>query len=102
MEQVTVDQVKNNPKFQQLVKARSAFAWKLSIAMLVVYYAFILTIAFSPATLGASMGGIITVGIPVGVGIIVFAFILTGIYVKRANTEFDTLTQQIKEEAGKA
>ncbi len=102
MEQVTVDQVKNNPKFQQLVKARSAFAWKLSIAMLVVYYAFILTIAFSPATLGASMGGIITVGIPVGVGIIVFAFILTGIYVKRANTEFDELTQQIKEEAGKA
>ena len=102
MEQVTVDQVKNNPKFQQLVKTRSAFAWKLSIAMLVVYYAFILTIAFSPATLGASMGGIITVGIPVGVGIIVFAFILTGIYVKRANTEFDELTQQIKEEAGKA
>lgn len=102
MEQVTVDQVKNNPKFQQLVKTRSAFAWKLSIAMLVVYYAFILTIAFSPATLGASMGGIITVGIPVGVGIIVFAFILTGIYVKRANTEFDALTQQIKEEAGKA
>ena len=102
MEQVTVDQVKNNPKFQQLVKTRSAFAWKLSIAMLVVYYAFILIIAFSPATLGASMGGIITVGIPVGVGIIVFAFILTGIYVKRANTEFDALTQQIKEEAGKA
>jgi len=102
MEQVTVDQVKNNPKFQQLVKTRSAFAWKLSIAMLVVYYAFILTIAFSPETLGASMGGIITIGIPVGVGIIVFAFILTGIYVKRANTEFDALTQQIKEEAGKA
>ena len=102
MDHATVEQVKNNPKFQQLVKARSAFAWKLSIAMLVVYYAFILTIAFSPETLGASMGGIITVGIPVGVGIIVFAFILTGIYVKRANTEFDALTQQIKEEAGKA
>jgi uncharacterized membrane protein (DUF485 family) len=102
MEQATVDQVKNNPKFQQLVKTRSAFGWKLSIAMLVVYYAFILTIAFSPETLGASMGGIITVGIPVGVGIIVFAFILTGIYVKRANTEFDALTQEIKEEAGKA
>lgn len=102
MEQVTVDKIKNNPKFQQLVKTRSAFAWKLAIAMLVVYYAFILTIAFSPATLGASMGGIITVGIPVGVGIILFAFILTGVYVKRANTEFDALTQAIKEEAGKA
>jgi uncharacterized membrane protein (DUF485 family) len=102
MDHVTVEQIKKNPKFQQLVKTRSAFAWKLAIAMLVVYYAFILTIAFSPATLGASMGGIITVGIPVGVGIILFAFILTGVYVKRANTEFDALTQAIKEEAGKA
>jgi len=102
MDHATIEQIKNNPKFQKLVKERSAFAWKLSIAMLVVYYAFILTIAFSPASLGASMGGIITVGIPVGIGIIVFAFILTGIYVKRANTEFDALTQQIKEEAGRA
>lgn len=102
MEQVTVDQIKNNPKFQKLVKERSSFAWKLTISMLVVYYAFILTIAFSPETLGASMGGIMTVGIPVGVAIILFAFLITGLYVKRANTEFDRLTQEIKEEAGKA
>jgi len=102
MDQSTIEQIKNNPKFQKLVKERSAFAWKLSIAMLVVYYAFILTIAFSPATLGASMGGIMTVGIPVGIAIIIFAFALTGIYVKRANGEFDELTQQIKDEAGRA
>jgi uncharacterized membrane protein (DUF485 family) len=102
MDQLTVEKIKNNPKFQKLVKERSAFAWKLSIAMLVVYYAFILVIAFSPATLGISMGGIMTVGIPVGVGIILFSFIITGIYVRRANGEFDTLTQQIKDEAGRA
>ena len=102
MDQSTIEQIKNNPKFQKLVKERSAFAWKLSIAMLVVYYAFILVIAFSPATLGASMGGIMTVGIPVGIAIIIFAFALTGIYVKRANGEFDELTQQIKDEAGRA
>jgi len=102
MDHVTVQQIKNNPKFRQLVTSRSKFAWKLTVTMLVVYYAFILTIAFNPAALGASMGGIITVGIPVGVAIIVIAFALTGIYVKRANTEFDALTQAIKEEAGKA
>ena len=38
-----------------------------------------------------------TVGIPVGIAIIVFAFGLTGIYVKRANSEFDDLTTKIKE-----
>ena len=40
-----------------------------------------------------------TVGIPVGVIVIIIAFVLTGIYVKRANTEFDDLTRKIKENA---
>ena len=102
MDQATIEKIKNNPKYQKLVKERSSFAWKLTITMLVVYYAFILIIAFSPATLGASMGGITTVGIPVGIAIIVFSFAITGVYVKRANGEFDQLTQEIKEEAGKA
>ena len=102
MDQATIEKIRNNPKYQKLVKERSSFAWKLTITMLVVYYAFILTIAFSPATLGASMGGVTTVGIPVGIAIIVFSFAITGVYVKRANGEFDQLTQEIKEEAGKA
>ncbi len=102
MDQATIEKIRNNPKYQKLVKERSSFAWKLTITMLVVYYAFILVIAFSPATLGASMGGITTVGIPVGLAIIVFSFAITGVYVKRANGEFDKLTQEIKEEAGKA
>ncbi len=100
MSQHVYDRVKANPKFAELVQKRSSFAWGLSIIMLVVYYAFILVIAFSPATFGQKIGsGVTTVGIPVGFGIIVLAFILTGIYTKRANGEFDDLTNQIKEEA---
>lgn len=101
MEQNMVDKVKNDPNFEQLVSERSKFAWRLTIAMLVVYFAFILTIAFSPSTLGVPLGDdtVTTVGIPVGIAIIVFAFILTGIYVRRANTEFDDLTAKIKENA---
>ena len=38
-----------------------------------------------------------TVGIPVGIGVIVSAFVLTGIYVARANTTFDDLTKEIIE-----
>jgi len=100
MRQNVYDRVKANPKFAELVQKRSSFAWKLSIIMLVVYYAFILVIAFSPATFGQRIGsGVTTVGIPVGLGIIILAFLLTGIYTKRANGEFDELTAQIKEEA---
>ena len=96
-----VEQVKNNPKYQKLVSERSKFAWTLSIIMLVVYYAFIMTIAFNPAALGAKIGaGVMTIGIPVGIAIIFIAFILAGVYVKRANGEFDQLTKEIREELG--
>ena len=89
----------NNPKFQELVAKRSAFAWTLSIAMLVIYFGFILLVAFGKSFLGTPIGsGVTTWGIPVGVFTIVSAFILTGIYVYRANGEFDELNRQILEE----
>ncbi len=91
--------IEQNPKYQQLVKSRTRFAVILSLIMVAVYFAFILLVAFAPGVLGAPIGGsVITVGIPVGIFIILFAFALTGVYVARANTEFDRLTRQIVEE----
>jgi uncharacterized membrane protein (DUF485 family) len=98
MKQEIVKQIQENPKYQELVHKRSRYAWVLSIAMLIVYYAFILVIAFDPSLLGAKIGdGVMTIGIPIGIFIIVFAFMLTGIYVKKANGEFDELSREIKE-----
>ncbi|AHJ13466.1 DUF485 domain-containing protein [Sulfurospirillum multivorans] len=100
MSQNIYDRVRANPKYTELVQKRSSFAWKLTITILVVYYAFILVIAFSPTTFGQTIGsGVTTVGIPIGFGIIVLSFILTGVYIQRANGEFDDLNNQIKEEA---
>ena len=96
-----IEHVKNNPKYQKLVSERSRFAWTLSIIMLVVYYAFIMTIAFSPETLGTKIGsGVMTIGIPIGIAIIFISFILAGIYVRRANGEFDQLTKEVRDELG--
>jgi uncharacterized membrane protein (DUF485 family) len=103
MDKATVEKIQNNPNYQKLVSTRSSFAWKLTVIMLVVYYAFILLIAFSPETLGASLsGGMTTVGIPVGLAIIIFSFALTGIYVKRANSEFDDLLKKVKDDVKEA
>lgn len=101
MKQDMVDRIKNDPDFLHLVKVRSKFAWTLTIVMLVIYFGFVLVIAFNPALLGTplSAGSVTTVGIPVGVGVIISAFILTGIYVRRASTEFDELTARIKAKA---
>ena len=99
MTQELVDKIKSNPDYQELVSKRTSFSIKLSIAMLVVYFTFILTIAFNPSVLGTpiSSDSVTTIGIPIGIAIIIFAFILTGIYTKRANGEFDDLSNKIKQ-----
>ena len=40
--------------------------------------------------------GVTTLGIPIGLGVIVFTVLITGLYVRRANSEFDDLTEEIK------
>lgn len=92
--------IQNNPKYKQLVASRSFLGRTLSIAMIVIYFGFILLVAFAPDFLGASLyGGVTTIGIVVGLLVIFLAFALTGFYVYRANSEFDTLTQQIVRES---
>jgi uncharacterized membrane protein (DUF485 family) len=99
MDAKMIEQIKNNPNYKELIQKRSSFAWTLTIVMLVMYYAFILVIAFNKQLLGASLsGGVTTVGIPVGIFIIVVSFVLTGIYTSRANGEFDDLNNKIKED----
>jgi len=98
MKKELIEQIKNDPNYQELVVKRSSFAIILTVAMLVVYFAFILTIAFDPKLLGTplSSDSVTTIGIPIGIFVIVFAFILTGIYTQRANSEFDELSNKIK------
>lgn len=100
MDKDWVTKVENNPKYQELVKKRSRFGWTLAALMLIIYYAFIMTIAFAPGFLSRPLSAdtVITVGIPVGLGVIVSAFVLTGIYVWRANTEFDRMNNELKRE----
>lgn len=94
-----VRQVKSNPKYHELVSKRSAFGWTLAVVMLAIYYGFILVIAFKKELLSIKISetAVMTVGMPIGVAVIVSAFVLTGIYVARANSEFDRLTHEIVE-----
>ena len=75
---------------------RSRFGWLLAVAMLIVYYGFILLVAFDKPLLATRLGeGVTTLGMPLGLGVIVFTIVITGIYVRRANREYDDLTEQI-------
>jgi uncharacterized membrane protein (DUF485 family) len=85
-----------DPRYQQLKSRRSRFGWLLAVAMLIVYYGFILLVAFNKPLLATRLGeGVTTIGMPLGLGVIVFTIVITGIYVRRANKEYDDLTEQI-------
>jgi len=94
-----IEVIKNDPNYIELLSRRKSLTIKLSLAMLVVYFSFILTIAYQPTFLATpiSEGAVTTIGIPIGIFVIIFAFALTGYYTLRANKEFDSLTQKIKD-----
>jgi len=88
--------IASDPNYQELKAKRSRFGWWLTLAMMVVYYGFILLVAFDKEFLAQRMGaGVMTIGIPIGFGVIVFTVVITAIYVKRANREFDDLTAAV-------
>ena len=92
--------IEHSAHFRELVEKRQRLATFLSLIMLVVYVGFILLIAFAPGWLGTPLhaGTSVTRGIPIGIGIIVISFVLTGIYVWRANSEFDRLNKAVLRE----
>ncbi|MDE2363835.1 MAG: DUF485 domain-containing protein [Hyphomicrobiales bacterium] len=92
--------IERNPKFIELVQARKTLGWTLSILTLAIYLAYILIIAFDPSIFGARMGdSVMTVGLPVGLFVIVITFLIVGYYVQKANATYDELTRQIVEES---
>ena len=97
-----VDKIQRHPKYLELQAKRNRLAIILTILMLVVYYGYIALIAFDKEFLAQPIGaGVTTLGIPIGFGVIVFTVLITGIYVRRANGEFDTLTKEILKDASK-
>ncbi len=98
-----VARITKNPKFQQFVSTRNVYSNIMTMLMMIVYFGYILLIAFNKPFLAQKMsaGGVISVGIPMGIGVLVFTIVITWIYVRRANTEFDTTNENIIKEAQK-
>ena len=93
----------DDPRYLELVKRRGRLAWTLSAIVCVMFYGFILMIAFMPGTLTAPIwaGSVIPMGLPMGVGVILASCLLTGIYVYEANAKFDPLFEEIVRDASK-
>jgi uncharacterized membrane protein (DUF485 family) len=91
-----------DPRYQDLVARRSRFTWMLTAVMLVVFFGYILLIAFNKPLLAQPIGsGTTSLGIPIGLGVILIGIALTGVYVRRANSDFDPIMRSIREDLEK-
>jgi uncharacterized membrane protein (DUF485 family) len=101
--QNVLDRVTANPKFLEFVAMRNRYSIIMTIISAAAYYGFILLVAFEGPWLGTKLGAGMTtsIGVPIGVGVIVFTIILTWIYVRRANSEFDSINEALIKEAQK-
>jgi uncharacterized membrane protein (DUF485 family) len=96
MQDDLVRRIASHPKYHELKSKRTSFGWWLSLAGMIAYYGFILLVAYNKPLLATKIGaGVTTLGMPIGVAVIVFTIIITWIYIRRANSEFDALTEQI-------
>ena len=102
MQDGLVGKIEAHPKYAQLKQRRNKLGIVLTVLMLAVYYGYIALIAFDKAFLAKPVGtGVMSVGVPVGMAVIVFTVVITGIYVRRANSEYDQLTQDILKDVAK-
>jgi uncharacterized membrane protein (DUF485 family) len=98
MDTTLAQRIAAHPSYRELKARRSSFGWWLTGAMMVVYYGFILLVAFDKPLLASRLGeGVMTLGMPIGLGVIVFTVVITAIYVRRANNEFDRLSDEVQQ-----
>lgn len=101
MSSAIYERIRKNPKFTELVHRRGRIAWFLSGIVFVIFYLFLLAVAFAPELVSTRPfeGSNLTIGILAGLFQFVFFWILALIYVRRANGEFDDLNKEIVDAA---
>ncbi len=100
MSKKSAHEILENEEFKSLAKQKNTISLILTILELFIYFGFISLIAFNKPFLASKLSGAITVGIPIGIGVIVLSWILTGIYVNWANKKYDPMVENVKNKIG--
>lgn len=102
MKNTAADQVLANPKFHHLVRTRNRYALVMTLLVVIIYFGYILLVAFDKPFLAQKLGAgwVTSLGIPLGLGVIVLTILITAFYVHIANTQFDAMAAEVLEEAG--
>jgi uncharacterized membrane protein (DUF485 family) len=96
----TIDDILEDADFKSLRSQKNSISIILTILELVLYFGFIALIAFNREFLSQKISGAITIGIPIAVGAILLSWILTGIYIRWANTKYDSMVKSLRDKIG--
>jgi len=88
--------LQDTPEFKSLVRRKWIVSLTLTCIMLFVYFGFILLIAFNKTFLAQPIGAKLTLGLPIGIGVLVLTWLLTGIYIYWANNTHDKQVDELK------
>lgn len=96
MSEQKTQEVLQSAEFKKLTKKRWAVALLLTTVMLLAYFGFLLMVAFDKDFFKQKVGEVTTIAIPIGIGLIVLAWVMTGIYTYWANNFYDKEVEEIK------
>ncbi len=97
LDTTAVAAIRHDPRFVALARARSRVGWSLAGVMVALYFGFVFLVALAPGVMAEPVWGVITLGFPLGLLVIVSAVVVTGIYVSIANARFDRMQREIVE-----
>ncbi len=92
----TEHEVLEDADFKKLAGKKDTISRTLTLLTMVMYFGFIFLLAFNRDLMGRKLGSGITLVIPIGIGVIVLAWVFTGIYVRWANSEYDDMVRRVK------
>lgn len=98
----SVREVLEDPDFKSLCSRRAAIAWALTALELALFFGFVALVSYNKPLLARKLGpgSATTIGIPLAVGVIVSSWVLTGVYVRWANTAYDALVKRVRDKIG--
>jgi uncharacterized membrane protein (DUF485 family) len=92
----TTRDVLDSPEFHELIARRWRVSLVLTAALFVVYYGFILLVATNKPLLSMPLGSA-TLGIVLGVAVILLSWALTAVYVVWANRHYDPAVKRLRD-----
>jgi len=88
-------EIESNPKFQTLYRKKTVFLWSLMIFSIIYYFMLPICAAYYQDLFKIKVWGVINIGILFALSEFVVAWVIAFVYSKKANAEFDTMTQEI-------